>query len=431
MDNLNDNNLDELFREGSNLHDFPFKESSWEKMESLIEEDKKEKGAFLRYGLLGLLALFSVAGVLFTLNTNENNAKSPKQEQAQEVEVKSIASSSIIENHSPSENNIQSKNNTQAFAETQKNETNTQLKSDTPTSTVVKEHLRNQMEDPAVRVSSKVEPTRPLANNIVNKPQQAQSPIVAYESIQNKQVIESKEQLNAFKIESVTGLNAIKTSPLRSEKRPFLDRSKVPDLSPKKNNRFGVSLIAGKEYSSVGAFNNMSGGYRIGLELNYQFNNKFEIRTAAIVSRKEYSTEAQNYSFSQATMQAIMPETVHGFCDVTEIPVEFSYFFNSYDRPGFYFTAGASTFLMRKEWYDFEYSSVHDGNQNLPRFWSDEGINNHIFGVGTLSFGYQQPVNKFFTVRLEPYFQIPLTGIGSGQVNLVSAGIQAKLLLKK
>ena len=44
-------------------------------------------------------------------------------------------------------------------------------------------------------------------------------------------------------------------------------------------------------------------------------------------------------------------------------------------------------------------------------------------GVLNLNATYQREVSSKFGVAVQPYFKVPLTGIGYGQVNLKSAGV--------
>jgi hypothetical protein len=49
--------------------------------------------------------------------------------------------------------------------------------------------------------------------------------------------------------------------------------------------------------------------------------------------------------------------------------------------------------------------------------------NEHWFGVQNLSAGYYRKLSPAFSVGVEPFVKIPLSGIGNGNVRLTSAGI--------
>lgn len=428
MDNFEDQHIDDLFREGSDQHDFPFKESSWDKMESLIEADKKEKKKpVMWFTLLGLLLISITSIGIYLYTNNEAEIKTTPIETSQEI------NQNIAENLNPDKektNNTQIQNsNTGASKNIESKEIFISSEKIESVVNVGKEEAENKFTNIINNSNSKKKAIGLQNNYVIQRDVQNKKAVINQEATPIAADI-AKMEKSSGKIFAASKLDMLPIY-LRPNDKPFEAKSKSFPFEKKKSQHFGIALVAGREYSSVGLLDKKMGGHRIGLELNYQFNKKFEISAGAIISKKKYITEAQNYSFSNGMMEDIKPEMVHGSCDVTEIPVEFSYFFKSYDQAGFYLTAGASTFLMRKEWYDFEYDKIHDQDPTLQRYWSDEGINNHLFGVGTLSIGYQKPINNIFTLQVEPYFQIPFTGIGTGQVDLVSAGLQLKLLLKK
>ena len=90
---------------------------------------------------------------------------------------------------------------------------------------------------------------------------------------------------------------------------------------------------------------------------------------------------------------------------------------------------------MNQEGYDL-YFSDPDRQADpdvLKRISSDNEATKqqHYFGIGTLSFGYQKYINRNTSIQIEPYLQIPFTGIGLGQVDLISTGVQVKIAFRK
>ena len=439
MDNLEDKHIDDFFRDGSEQHAFPFKESSWDKMESLIEKDKKKK--FLGFYLSGFVLTLTIIGaVIFfyaTNNTiidsdssvaqvktvNEINNKSIdklilKTNISKEEKIASTSASkkmlTALEKESKSNQNlIATKTNKKQNLETQKQKT-------------IESFTQNKNKDTSIH--TKIESPFTIERNTID-----QKLAITKNIISSKSIISPEQVNNEFDTPEL--LQGIKLPVFENEKYTFKERAlsfnESTDVETSKS-AFSVGLVAGMEYSSVGFSSKSRPGYRFGIEVSHQFKNRFELTSGVIFSHKKYITEAQNYSFSQdALMDNIMPEMVHGKCGIVEIPVEFSYYLNSFDQSTFYFSLGATTFLMRSEWYDFEYESMYDDMDELPRSWSDDGINNHLFGVGTIAIGYQKQINKNMAFQFEPYFQIPFTGIGTGQVNLVSGGLQLKVLFKR
>ena len=54
----------------------------------------------------------------------------------------------------------------------------------------------------------------------------------------------------------------------------------------------------------------------------------------------------------------------------------------------------------------------------------------HYFSIMHLSGGITRPLGKIGDLRIEPYFKIPLTGLGSGKLPLLSTGIHLGITRK-
>ena len=81
MLNLNNNELDDLFRDGADSLEFPYKESSWAQMEQMLDqEESKRKKVWYIAGLVLLLALGGIGYAMFSgsevdHSTNEGSAQ--------------------------------------------------------------------------------------------------------------------------------------------------------------------------------------------------------------------------------------------------------------------------------------------------------------------------------------------------------------------
>jgi hypothetical protein len=82
---------------------------------------------------------------------------------------------------------------------------------------------------------------------------------------------------------------------------------------------------------------------------------------------------------------------------------------------------GISSFIMKKESYDYQYKTPAGQTWNYLKEISNE--NKHFFSVLTLSGGYQYKINNRISLIAEPYIKLPLKGIGYGAIKLNSAGL--------
>lgn len=164
--------------------------------------------------------------------------------------------------------------------------------------------------------------------------------------------------------------------------------------------------------------------------MGYTFNNKITIRTGFYNSQKVYSAKPEAYH-PPAGFYNFIPylEKVQADCKVYEIPLSVSYHFGKSNRQNWFVSTGLSTYLMKKEAYQYDYKYTPTG-ATLKREYTIKNENNHFFSVATLSAGYQRQLNKTISISAEPYLKLPLSGVGYGNVKLNSAGVLFSINIK-
>ena len=107
-----------------------------------------------------------------------------------------------------------------------------------------------------------------------------------------------------------------------------------------------------------------------------------------------------------------------------EIPVNVRYNFNKGPKVTWFATTGLSTYLMSHEnyTYQYEYNWLTE-NSN----WNIHKPSQYWFSIVNLSAGFEKRVGKIGSLRLEPYMRIPLSGIGTGSLPILSGGVNIGL----
>jgi hypothetical protein len=105
-----------------------------------------------------------------------------------------------------------------------------------------------------------------------------------------------------------------------------------------------------------------------------------------------------------------------------EIPLNIRYNFNKSERMKWFATAGLSTYLMTKENYTYQYN-YWSGGPTEDSAWKINKPSQYWFSVVNLSAGFEQRLGKIGNLRLEPYVRLPLSGIGTGRLPIMSAGL--------
>jgi hypothetical protein len=194
-------------------------------------------------------------------------------------------------------------------------------------------------------------------------------------------------------------------------------------------NNFGVSVSAGPDVSDV--YHNTIGKLTMayGVGLSYDISKKLSIRTGFYLSKKIYSVGADDYKMPAGTIGNYeYLQNVEANCKVYEIPVKVDYNFRKIKNHNWFVSAGLSSYLMKKETYDYYYKTP--GGELYNKDWSISNKNKHFFSVLDISGGYVYSFNPRISLAAEPYLNLPLTGIGAGKVKLNSGGILFTLKAK-
>jgi hypothetical protein len=190
----------------------------------------------------------------------------------------------------------------------------------------------------------------------------------------------------------------------------------------KKGNGLAINFSLGPDISSVGVKRFGSVALQYGIGASYAINDKLVVRTGFYTVDKKYMASPGDYHPPAGywTYYANL-QKVEADCKVYEIPLSLLYNFKTRKDHNWFVSAGASSYIMKKEVYGYEYKN----NAGQPAYYTRtiDNENKHLFSVLNISGGYRHIINKRLSVLAEPYVRLPLSGIGFGKVNLNSAGV--------
>ena len=109
-----------------------------------------------------------------------------------------------------------------------------------------------------------------------------------------------------------------------------------------------------------------------------------------------------------------------GYCNMFEIPVNVRYNFIKAEKTTWFANAGISSYLMKKENYDYHYQSYGVYGYGNKEY---KNTTNNLLSVAHLSVGIQKKLGLIGDLRIEPYVKLPLNGVGIGSMPLRSTGI--------
>ena len=199
--------------------------------------------------------------------------------------------------------------------------------------------------------------------------------------------------------------------------------AKKTTLQTPRQSSFYVGLLAAPDLSTV-KFQSVKGvGTTFSLLLGYNINRKWAIETGVSLDRKKYYTQGEYFSTKHLNLYPTTSiQNVDGICNMWEIPINLRYNLSEGTRTKWFATAGLSTYFMSKEQYAYQLK-----NMNTGVVWNSahtyDSASHYPFSVINLSIGYEQKLGKVGNLRIEPYLRVPLSGIGTGSLPIMSAGL--------
>jgi len=181
--------------------------------------------------------------------------------------------------------------------------------------------------------------------------------------------------------------------------------------------RFNLSIQAAPDLSGVKLNQVGKAGQAIGIGVEYFLRPRFSVASGAFYSFKPYTTEGGDLGG-----YGKQPDRVIGECDVFDIPLNLRFYPIEGKLQRVFASVGLSSYLMLKEHYKLEYQNTGTGYP-YSREIEVNGANNHFFGVVNVSVGYERKLGNQVSIQVEPYFKVPINGVGEGDISLKSAGL--------
>ena len=124
----------------------------------------------------------------------------------------------------------------------------------------------------------------------------------------------------------------------------------------------------------------------------------------------------------------VAPLSTYARCAMLDIPIHLTFHFSGIDKPGVFASIGATSINILEEKYKYTYEKP---NPHLIQEWSGNNTGRQIFNSIRLAAGFKFHVKKQWFATVYPYVQIPISGIGFGDVKLYTVGTTLSVRLQK
>ena len=191
----------------------------------------------------------------------------------------------------------------------------------------------------------------------------------------------------------------------------------------KRQHSIYLGILLGPTFNQVKNQGLTKPGYDIGVLAGYQLNKKLSVETGLLFEKKYYFSSGKYFDMAKAisNMPAGMKVlSLEGSCAVFEIPFKVKYNLAGKRDRHFYSSAGISTYIITSEYN--KYKAVINGTQqNITGAYNN--TSRYLAASFNLGAGYENKIGKSASIRLEPYLQIPLKGIGIGSLPVTTVGL--------
>jgi hypothetical protein len=187
--------------------------------------------------------------------------------------------------------------------------------------------------------------------------------------------------------------------------------------------RFYGTLYGGPEFSMVKFQHLTNSGYQLGVSLGYRINDRFDVEIGLQREHINYYTNGKYFQKSGLKLQdPVALENVDGRSKITSVPLTLKYNFKPHNYGHFYATSGFDAILLtHTEGYKYVISKNGNENDRSKKYSSVTGPK--YFTAINASAGYETKLSNWCNMKIEPYYQLPLSNIGVGKVPITSFGI--------
>lgn len=413
MKEFDKNEFDEIFRAGLSAPDLNEIDEDWELMKARLQNKKKPVMAPYY-----LLFISSIAAMFFLVSSLLFNTDEAVQEQTSANVTNAINDAPVVmvpgredgkAANVPEQSTFQVPGSSLSLPD----ETILTLPERIyyPAAAVSTEHQTVVSESSTVDL-----PINTLVFNADSTPLSA--PIV------QSNVSETLTAENAI-VASNTGSDT--NSPMMENTIQTEEKSELNEQSGAKKSRLSLAINFAPDLNGVGQIQSDKLSYSVGAGLIYSLSKKVTIEAGASYGRKSYQTGFSSFRPASYNLFPIKPNLVSSGFDVMDIQLNMGYTLLRKGKSTIGVGAGISSYLMLDEQYSFTYqnnnarslSSFHTGYQN-----------NHFFGIANLNLSYKRNITNNVQLAFDPYFKLPLTTLGYGNIRLRSAGMNVGVITK-
>ncbi len=181
-------------------------------------------------------------------------------------------------------------------------------------------------------------------------------------------------------------------------------------------------VLTGFEYSGTQMNNAPQLGYRLGAGVRYFPIEYISIAAGVNYSRVNYSCYGDEYETDAELPYGLSLNWTDGYCEMVEFPLEVRVHPTSWLN----FGAGLRSYVIVGQKYDHYLNNEFGPDVKVP--YESWEATSAFAGHLKFNMGFALPIGSRYQLELQPFYQIPLRGLGAGNVRWNTAGASLTFL---
>ena len=439
MSRKDNDSLEDFFRKATHQHDVEYNEADWKKLERMLDEQQPMRpvGWFRAHGRKALagLAVAAVVATVFLLLPERQTTDAVPESAAVDTDPDVAATPQpqekdrSLELRAGNEHGVDDAVRTDAVPPTREESASKPSAPITPRIEVASaEHVKGSRraqdasENP-VALEPNLAPEEDLSadhadeisdvSGFNHKQIEVPAPVIGNETVPGAE--EQVAQMQDQPVDSASAEQTADAPEAPTRKRTSFDETR---------SRFGITVVAAPDFSMTPGGGSMGTGDAIGVYLHYQVLPRWGVTAGVLFDNKQYWGKGHEYrpprGYWKALTNGVVPDRIDGTCSMYEVPVSITFDVLNTRRTRVFASAGLSSYFVRSEEYYYHFDTPNPGAVNG---WTGKRPSTLWFGIGTLSAGFDFKATRTLSLGIEPYFKVPLEGMGWGDVDLYSTGV--------
>lgn len=215
-----------------------------------------------------------------------------------------------------------------------------------------------------------------------------------------------------------------KAEPQKGQEPPI--SNPVTITKPK---RLYIGAFVAPDYTTVKYQPGSKVGFDFGGLVGYQLTKSLAVEVGVSLDKKYYTTDGKYYDVSNLKWLQNSGKllSLSGYASLTEFPINLKYSFKPGKDGNFFVSGGLVSYIVHEENYNYEFDK---GGFIYHKDKSTKISTSNLFANFNISAGYESSLGNLCNFRIEPYYRVPVKGIGLGGLPITSVGLNIGITKK-